>query len=109
MPGALKRGPTACSRRDDRCIPNRQAQSSVLRRSDRTKGHRSITCPSTRGRICREVMGSAPCQVETYVSGDNVIIRCVRWYLRFKLSYRDMAEIAWELGVSVAPSTILRW
>ena len=27
----------------------------------------------------------------------------------FKLSYRDMAEIVWELGVSVAPSTILRW
>ena len=40
---------------------------------------------------------------------DNVIILCVRWYLRFKLSYRDMAEIAWELGVSVSPSTILRW
>jgi transposase-like protein len=40
---------------------------------------------------------------------DNVIVLCVRWYLRFKLSYRDMAEIAWELGVSVSPSTILRW
>ena len=40
---------------------------------------------------------------------DDVIILCVRWYLRFKLSYREMAEIAWELGVLVAPSTILRW
>jgi transposase-like protein len=40
---------------------------------------------------------------------DEVIVLCVRWYLRFKLSYRDMAEIAWELGVLVAPSTILRW
>jgi len=40
---------------------------------------------------------------------DNVIIRCVRWYLRFKLSYRELAEIAGELGVSVAPGTILRW
>ena len=40
---------------------------------------------------------------------DDVVTSCVRWYLRFKLSYRDMAEIAWELGVSVAPSTILRW
>ena len=40
---------------------------------------------------------------------DDVIIFCVRWYLRFKLSYRDMAEIAGELGVLVAPSTILRW
>jgi len=40
---------------------------------------------------------------------DDVIITCVRWYLRFKLSYRDLAELARELGVSVAPSTILRW
>src|SRR5271166_614344 len=40
---------------------------------------------------------------------DEVIITCVRWYLRFKLSYRDLAELARELGVSVAPSTILRW
>jgi transposase-like protein len=34
---------------------------------------------------------------------------CVRWYLRFRLSYRDLASIAAECGVSVAPSTILRW
>ena len=34
---------------------------------------------------------------------DEVIITCVRWYLRFKLSYRDLAELARELGVSVAP------
>lgn len=34
---------------------------------------------------------------------------CVRWYLRFRLSYRDLASIAAELGVGVAPSTILRW
>ncbi|HTF67267.1 MAG TPA: hypothetical protein VK638_31770 [Edaphobacter sp.] len=40
---------------------------------------------------------------------DDVITLCVRWYLRVKLSYRDVAEIAWELGVFVAPSTILRW
>ena len=38
-----------------------------------------------------------------------MIITCVRWYLRFKLSYRDLAELARELGVRVAPSTILRW
>jgi transposase-like protein len=40
---------------------------------------------------------------------DDVIILCVRLYLRFPVSYREMAEIAWELGVAVAPSTILRW
>jgi transposase-like protein len=40
---------------------------------------------------------------------DDIIITCVRWYLRFKLSYRGLAELARELGVSVAPSTVLRW
>jgi transposase-like protein len=35
---------------------------------------------------------------------DQDIILCVRWYLRFKLSYREMAEIAGELGVLVAPA-----
>ena len=33
----------------------------------------------------------------------------VGWYLRFRLSYRDLASIAAELGIAVAPSTILRW
>ena len=40
---------------------------------------------------------------------DEVIVTCVRWYLRFKLSYRDVSALAGELGVRVAPSTILRW
>jgi transposase-like protein len=40
---------------------------------------------------------------------DDVIVWCVRWYLRFKVSYREMTEIARELGVLVAPCTILRW
>ena len=40
---------------------------------------------------------------------DDIIILSVRWYLRFKLSYRDLAQLLGELGVSVAPCTILRW
>src|ERR1700738_1173737 len=40
---------------------------------------------------------------------DDVIITCVRWHLRFKLIYRDLGELARELGGRVAPSTILRW
>jgi hypothetical protein len=30
---------------------------------------------------------------------DEVITLCVHWYLRFNLSYRDVAEIAWEMGI----------
>jgi transposase-like protein len=39
----------------------------------------------------------------------EIVVLCVRWYLQYKLSYRDLAEIMAERGVSVAPSTILRW
>ena len=41
--------------------------------------------------------------------GFDTIIQCVNWYLRFKLSYRDLAVMMGQLGVSVAPCTILRW
>jgi transposase-like protein len=37
----------------------------------------------------------------------EVIVRCVRWYLRFKLSYRDLAEMMAERGPSMAHTTIM--
>ena len=39
----------------------------------------------------------------------DVIILCVRWYLRFKLSLRDLVEMMAERGLSLAHTTILRW
>lgn len=39
----------------------------------------------------------------------TVIILCVRWYITYKLSYRDLVEIMAERGVSVSHTTILRW
>jgi transposase-like protein len=39
----------------------------------------------------------------------EVIILCVRWYLRYKLSYRDPVEMMAERGLSVAHTTIMRW
>jgi transposase-like protein len=33
----------------------------------------------------------------------------VRWYLRYKLSYRDLVEMMAERGLPVAHTTILRW
>ena len=40
---------------------------------------------------------------------DDVIVLCVRWYLRYSLSYRDLAEMMVERHLSVDPSTIWRW
>ena len=33
----------------------------------------------------------------------------MRWYLRYKLSYRDLVEMMAERGLSIAHTTILRW
>ncbi len=33
----------------------------------------------------------------------------MRWYLRYKLSFRDLVEMIAELGLSVAHATIVRW
>jgi transposase-like protein len=39
----------------------------------------------------------------------TVIILCVRWYITYKLSYRDLVEMMAERGVDVSHTTILRW
>ena len=39
----------------------------------------------------------------------DIIILCVRWYLRFKLSFRDLVEMMAERGISLAHTTIMRW
>jgi len=39
----------------------------------------------------------------------EIIILCVRWYLRFKLSFRDLVEMIAERGISLAHTTIMRW
>ena len=39
----------------------------------------------------------------------EVIALCVRWYISYRLTYRDLVEMMAERGVSLAHSTILRW
>ena len=39
----------------------------------------------------------------------EVVVLCVRWYLRFKLSYRDLVEMMAERGLSIVHTTIMRW
>src|SRR5271165_2955754 len=39
----------------------------------------------------------------------EIIVLCVRWYLRFKLSFRDLVEMMAERGMSMAHTTIMRW
>jgi transposase-like protein len=39
----------------------------------------------------------------------GIVILCVRWYLRFKLSLRDLVEMMAERGLAMAHTTIMRW
>jgi transposase, IS6 family len=39
----------------------------------------------------------------------EIIVLCVRWYLRYSLSYRDLEEIMVERCLSVDHTTIYRW
>jgi len=39
----------------------------------------------------------------------EIILLCVRWYLRYALSYRDLEEMMWERGLSLDHTTIYRW
>jgi transposase-like protein len=39
----------------------------------------------------------------------KVILQCLRWYLRYPLSYRQLAEMVSERGIKVDHTTIYRW
>jgi len=39
----------------------------------------------------------------------EVIVQCVRWYLRYPLAYEHVSELLAERGVEVDPSCIWRW
>src|SRR5215472_9116549 len=39
----------------------------------------------------------------------EVIVLCVRWYLRYPLAYQHVSELLAERGVAVDPSCVGRW
>jgi IS6 family transposase len=56
---------------------------------------------ANRGAIVLSIFKRRRSSVET-------ILLCVRWYCKYGISYRDLAEMMSERGVSVNPSTIFR-
>lgn len=39
----------------------------------------------------------------------DIIQLCVRWYITYRRSYRDLVAMMAEQGVAVSRTTILRW
>jgi transposase-like protein len=58
-------------------------------------------------------MAKSPIRLDKLFKGRQfereIIILCVRWCLRFMLSFRDLVEMMAERGLSLAHATIMRW
>ena len=39
----------------------------------------------------------------------ELILRAVRWYLQFPISYRDLERMPADRGIQVDPTTLFRW
>jgi transposase-like protein len=39
----------------------------------------------------------------------EIIVLCMRWYLRYKFSLRDLVEMVAERGLDIARTAIMRW
>jgi transposase-like protein len=39
----------------------------------------------------------------------EIIVLCVRWYITYRLSYRDLVAMTAERGVIISQTTIMRW
>ena len=39
----------------------------------------------------------------------EVILGCMRWYLRYPINYRNLKEMMEERGIEVDHTTIYRW
>ena len=39
----------------------------------------------------------------------EIIVLCVRWYITYRLSYRDLVAMMAERGLDLSHTTILRW
>ena len=54
-------------------------------------------------------MSSKPAAFKWKHYQSDILLQCVRWYLRYAVTYRDLVEMMSERGVSVAHTTIMRW
>ena len=70
------------------------------------RAQRQVYCCTTCRRRQTARSRSAFCG---YRFPDDIIALAVRWYLRYRLPYADVAELLAERGVHVDPSTVFDW
>ena len=79
--------------------------SGATRRDGQTRlGGQRWRCSDCRRRFTRRSTSA----FSGHAFSDDAIALAVRWYVRFRLSYADVAEWLAERGLAVHPSTIYR-
>jgi DDE domain len=109
LPPASERGPDCLSRRG---TPGPSARSLTETRAVEQalvqileRGHIARKgAVRERAYLCRALMNFSRVAISS-----GKLSSCVRWYLRFKLSLRDLVEMMAERGVDLAHTTIMRW
>src|SRR5689334_5479743 len=72
-------------------------------------------CPTSKGSVAAKIWYCEPmksCRPPLFWKRKfepQVIVTCVRWYLRFSLSLRDLEALMAERGLTVDHTTIWRW
>jgi transposase-like protein len=80
--------------------------SEATRRDGRTRlGGQRWRCATCRHRLTARSASA----FSHYAFPDEVIALAVRWYVRYRLSYADVAEWLAERGIAVDRSTVYRW
>jgi hypothetical protein len=71
---------------------------------------RDLSSPSAFVGCCADVRAYIRRSVQRRSLFDQeIIVYCVRWYLTFKLSSRDLVQMMAERGITLTHTTILRW
>ena len=91
-------------RKDEQACPTCGSAEARKHGQDR-RGRRLFRCRACRGRFT--ALTATP--FSGYRFPPDITGPAVRWYVRFRLSYADVAELLSERGVRVDPSTIYAW
>jgi hypothetical protein len=65
--------------------------------------------PTTVGVWTKPISESRASGARDGTLNQEIIILCVRWYITFKLSFRDLVQMMAERGITLTHTTILRW
>jgi len=85
--------------------PHCQSKSTRKRNARTSLGYRIYYCTSCKRRF-NERTGTPFIDLQFPT---DIVLMAVLWRLRYKLSFRDVAELLWQRGFKISHETIRTW